>query len=99
MVLPAEAEIAGYVGAHWAADFSWRFNRFAGREGRSSELLSVQNSHCDLTWSNSVAECSYDVVAKFSDGEIVTRQFWSEFERASDGSLEEVLIIWHVRKR
>ena len=99
MVLPAEAEIAGYVGAHWAAKFSWRFSRFAGREGRPSEFLSVQNPHCDLTWGNNVAVCSYYVVAKFSDGEIVTRQLWSQFERANDGSLTEVLIIWHVRKR
>ncbi|WP_394762453.1 hypothetical protein [Phenylobacterium sp.] len=97
--LPGDAEIGRYVASQWGADFNQRFGRFAARPGQSSTLVSVQNAHCDPNWGGSVAECTYDVTASFRDGEIVTKQLRSQFERKSDGSLIEVIIVWHELKR
>ena len=79
-------------------DFNDRFGRFAGRRGQTSDLVSVQNAKCVHAFAGSVAECSFDVTARFGGGESVTRQLWSQFEREPDGSLAEVLVTWHYRK-
>ena len=97
--LPRAGEIGGYVAAHWRTDFDQRFSRFAARPGQSSELVSVQNQQCYLNWGGTVAECTSEVTASFSGKESVTRQLQSQFERGADGTLAEVLIIWHERKR
>ena len=97
--LPGAAEIGSYVSTHWGQDFNQRFSRFAARPGQSSTLVSVQNANCTLNWGGSVAECSYDVTASFEGSERVTRKLQSQFEREADGGLNEVVIIWHERKR
>lgn len=97
--LPGAAEIGSYVAAHWGPDFNQRFSRFATRAGQSSVFVSVQNARCGHNWGGTIADCSYDVTATFSGGEEVTRQLWSEFERGGDGALNEVIIMWHERRR
>ena len=97
--LPDTAEIEGYVSARWAAEFNSRFNRFSGRPAQSSVFASVQNAYCRLAWGGTVAECSYDVSSRFGGDENVTLKLSSSFQRDGNGSLNEVLIIWHERER
>jgi hypothetical protein len=97
--LPDTVEISDYVTHLWAPEFNQRFSRFAGRPGQPSDLVSVQNAHCELNWGGSVADCSYEVTARFNGGEPATRRLWSEFERDRDGGLNEVIIMWHERRR
>lgn len=99
LMMPTTTEISGYVAEHWTADFNARFSRFAGQPGQSSELVSVSNARCQPSFGGEIAECYYVVTALFSGGEGVTRELWSQFERNDDGSLNEVLIVWHERRR
>ncbi|CAN7328960.1 hypothetical protein LJR164_001826 [Phenylobacterium sp. LjRoot164] len=96
---PTSAEVGDHVASQWDADFSQRFSRFAGRQGQPSQLISVRNVHCDRSWGGRIANCTYDVTAVFNAEESVTRRLVSEFERTEGGSLNEVIIMWHERKR
>ena len=97
--LPDATEVGGYVAANWKQEFNQRFGRFAGRTGQSSDLISVQNVHCELRWSGTIAECSYDVTASFGRDEKITRQLWSQFERNGVGFLNETIVVWHELRR
>lgn len=99
LTMPSGTEIGEYVTERWIAGFSMRFSRFAGRPGQSSEVISIANARCESSFGCGIAECSYDVTAAFDGEEPVTRKLWSQFERSPNGALNEVLVIWHERKR
>jgi hypothetical protein len=98
-MMPTTTEISGSVAEHWTADFNARFSRVAGKSGQSSELVSVSNARCEPNFGGAIAECYYVVMALFNGSERVTRELWGQFERDDDGALDEVLIVWHERRR
>jgi hypothetical protein len=95
--LPTAPEVQDYVSANWP-EFQARFGRLANRVGEHPALVSVGEVTCSQ-YLNYVAECAYTITARYAQTDDVSRQLQSQFERHPDGSLHEVIVMLHERKR
>jgi hypothetical protein len=94
--MPTADEVAAYVRAQWAMDYGERFARFEQRQGEKAELIAVSKVACVYYYLT--PECSFDITARFADGER-QRQLYDQFGWTADGRLEAVMVMYHERRR
>lgn len=94
--LPTSEEVIAYVRANWATDYGKRYANFANRPGESAELAEISNVVCD--YYVVTPECSFDAIARFSDGEPHRRAMYEQFGWSDEGQLKAVLVIYHLRR-
>lgn len=94
--LPTAEEVSRYVTSHWP-DLSKTFARFANRPGQTAELIEVSEVSCGYTYTT--PECSYQVAGRFGDEPKVLHRLFSQFDRDAAGTLVEVIVMWHERRR
>ena len=94
--LPSAEEVAAHVRAEWAADYGKRFARFEERDGEEAELTAVSNVSCGYYYVT--PECSFDIVARFADGER-RRRMIDQFGWTPEGRLQAVFVMYHERRR
>lgn len=94
--MPTADEVAAYVRAQWATVYGERFARFEQRQGKVAQLIAVSNVSCAYFYLT--PECSFDITARFSDGER-QRQLSEQFGWTANGQLEAVIVMYHERRR
>lgn len=94
--LPTESELKSYVQAHWS-DWSKRFARFTSRRGETTELISVENANCEFAYVT--PQCRVGITGRFEDGSVKMQRMFAQFDRNQSGELEEVIVMYHRRKK
>lgn len=94
--LPTAAQVEAYVRDHWAS-YERRVAGFAPPHEDRSTLVSVRTLGCDDYFGT--PECRFAVVARFADGREREETLSSTFDWLPDGSLREVIVLVHERRR
>lgn len=94
---PDLAEITANIEKNWA-DWSWRFARFANREGEPAQLVAVEGVHCGWTDGRHM-DCEVKIRGQFDDGVVRTVELPTMFDLAPDHRLQQVILLSHSRRK
>ena len=94
--LPTSEEVVAHVRSQWDNDYGLRFARFASRPSQKPALISVADVSC--VYYVVTPQCSFEVVASFSDGVPHHRRMTDQFGWTEDGKLTSVIVMYERRR-